>query len=250
MPIAGPGRFNRPDERPVVVLIDPPYQEYERRGKVLNQMIVQLVEKMPGGSVVVVEAGRVLDERVLEDLQSWDIRRYSSTRIAIRVVGGRGDRCRFRPRCRAPAYRRPIETGARVGVLISMSDAGSGRDSRAGGRAAITACRSTRALWAGGCVRDLILGQSPADYDVATDATPEQVMAVLPSPRRSPSGSRSVSCGSGIRRRSGSRGRGRGLSGATVLMSTDDGPNRWYSARRSSTRPAAISRSMACFSIH
>jgi poly(A) polymerase len=36
------------------------------------------------------------------------------------------------------------------------------------------------ALWAGGCVRDLILGQNPADYDVATAATPEQVMAILP----------------------------------------------------------------------
>jgi poly(A) polymerase len=36
------------------------------------------------------------------------------------------------------------------------------------------------ALWAGGCVRDLILGQTPADYDVATSATPEQVMATLP----------------------------------------------------------------------
>jgi len=34
-----------------------------------------------------------------------------------------------------------------------------------------------RALWAGGCVRDEILGRPPADYDVATDATPEQVMA-------------------------------------------------------------------------
>ena len=33
-----------------------------------------------------------------------------------------------------------------------------------------------QALWAGGCVRDLILGLVPADYDVATDATPEQVM--------------------------------------------------------------------------
>jgi poly(A) polymerase len=29
-------------------------------------------------------------------------------------------------------------------------------------------------------VRDLILGETPADYDVATDATPEQVMAALP----------------------------------------------------------------------
>ncbi len=39
-----------------------------------------------------------------------------------------------------------------------------------------------QSLWAGGCVRDLILGEQPADYDVATDATPEQVMAVLPFP--------------------------------------------------------------------
>ena len=37
-----------------------------------------------------------------------------------------------------------------------------------------------QALWAGGCVRDLILGQEPADYDVATLATPEEVMNVLP----------------------------------------------------------------------
>ncbi|QEL15197.1 CCA tRNA nucleotidyltransferase [Limnoglobus roseus] len=32
-----------------------------------------------------------------------------------------------------------------------------------------------RALWAGGCVRDELLGLTPADYDVASDATPEQV---------------------------------------------------------------------------
>ena len=32
-----------------------------------------------------------------------------------------------------------------------------------------------QALWAGGCVRDLILGLPPSDYDVATGATPEQV---------------------------------------------------------------------------
>jgi poly(A) polymerase len=39
---------------------------------------------------------------------------------------------------------------------------------------------SHAALWAGGCVRDLLLGQTPADYDVATDAMPEQVMRILP----------------------------------------------------------------------
>lgn len=31
------------------------------------------------------------------------------------------------------------------------------------------------ALWAGGCVRDSLLGRTPADYDVATDARPDDV---------------------------------------------------------------------------
>ncbi|HVO58757.1 MAG TPA: CCA tRNA nucleotidyltransferase [Dongiaceae bacterium] len=36
------------------------------------------------------------------------------------------------------------------------------------------------ALLVGGCVRDLLLGREPADYDVATSATPEQVMQLFP----------------------------------------------------------------------
>src|SRR3989449_11600108 len=32
----------------------------------------------------------------------------------------------------------------------------------------------------GGCVRDLLLGREPADYDVATDATPDEVMRIFP----------------------------------------------------------------------
>jgi len=39
------------------------------------------------------------------------------------------------------------------------------------------------AYFAGGCVRDRVLGIEPADYDVATDATPEQIVAVFPSAR-------------------------------------------------------------------
>ena len=35
------------------------------------------------------------------------------------------------------------------------------------------------ALWAGGCVRDELLGRTPADYDVATSARPDQVRAVF-----------------------------------------------------------------------
>ncbi len=37
-----------------------------------------------------------------------------------------------------------------------------------------------QALLVGGCVRDLLLGREPADYDVTTDATPEQAMALFP----------------------------------------------------------------------
>jgi poly(A) polymerase len=32
----------------------------------------------------------------------------------------------------------------------------------------------------GGCVRDLLLNREPTDYDVATDATPQQVMEIFP----------------------------------------------------------------------
>lgn len=38
-------------------------------------------------------------------------------------------------------------------------------------------------LWAGGCVRDQLLGREPKDYDVATNARPEQVRAVFGKPR-------------------------------------------------------------------
>jgi poly(A) polymerase len=40
--------------------------------------------------------------------------------------------------------------------------------------------RGHQAYFAGGCVRDLLLGREPADYDVSTDATPQQVMQIFP----------------------------------------------------------------------
>ncbi len=36
------------------------------------------------------------------------------------------------------------------------------------------------AWYAGGCVRDMLLGKTPHDYDIATDARPEQVQAIFP----------------------------------------------------------------------
>jgi len=39
---------------------------------------------------------------------------------------------------------------------------------------------SHQAYLAGGCVRDILLGREPADYDVATDATPDEVLRIFP----------------------------------------------------------------------
>ena len=37
-----------------------------------------------------------------------------------------------------------------------------------------------QAFLVGGCVRDLVMGREPKDYDIATDATPEQVVKLYP----------------------------------------------------------------------
>jgi poly(A) polymerase len=40
--------------------------------------------------------------------------------------------------------------------------------------------RGHQAYFNGGCVRDMLLKREPADFDVATDATPQQVMQIFP----------------------------------------------------------------------
>ncbi len=40
--------------------------------------------------------------------------------------------------------------------------------------------RGFQAYFNGGCVRDMLLGREPADYDVSTDATPQEVMRIFP----------------------------------------------------------------------
>jgi poly(A) polymerase len=41
-------------------------------------------------------------------------------------------------------------------------------------------CHGHQAFLVGGCVRDILLGREPADYDVATDASPEQTLQLFP----------------------------------------------------------------------
>jgi 16S rRNA (guanine966-N2)-methyltransferase len=78
--------FQPAPDHPVAVFLDPPYREYEVRRSAMNQLLTGLVGKLPGGSLLAVEAGRGLDEEILVDLAAWDIRRYGEVRIAIRVL--------------------------------------------------------------------------------------------------------------------------------------------------------------------
>src|SRR5215469_1005279 len=41
-----------------------------------------------------------------------------------------------------------------------------------------------QAFLVGGCVRDLLLGVKPKDYDIATDARPDRIMDLFPSSGR------------------------------------------------------------------
>lgn len=43
--------------------------------------------------------------------------------------------------------------------------------------------RGFRALWAGGCVRDMLLGIVPKDYDIATNADLQEVIGIFPNAR-------------------------------------------------------------------
>jgi 16S rRNA (guanine966-N2)-methyltransferase len=78
--------FQFPAASPVAVFLDPPYREYEAHAPRLNQMIAHLVDHLPAASVIALEAGRILDETILPELPTWDVRRYGDTRIAIKVI--------------------------------------------------------------------------------------------------------------------------------------------------------------------
>ena len=45
---------------------------------------------------------------------------------------------------------------------------------------AVLHAASHEAYLVGGCVRDLLMGVKPKDYDVTTNATPEQIIALFP----------------------------------------------------------------------
>ncbi len=82
--------FEPIDNEPLVVFLDPPYREYESHPRRVNELLEQLVRKLPAGSILAVEASRTLDDGILPDFAAWDIRRYGGTQIAIRTLARPG----------------------------------------------------------------------------------------------------------------------------------------------------------------
>jgi 16S rRNA (guanine966-N2)-methyltransferase len=73
------------DDQPTIAFLDPPYRDYESRTGQLNQLVTTLVEKLPAGSAIALEAGRGLRELGLDETD-WDLRRYGNKRIGIRIL--------------------------------------------------------------------------------------------------------------------------------------------------------------------
>jgi 16S rRNA (guanine966-N2)-methyltransferase len=74
------------DDTPLVVFLDPPYREYDERPRKVSQLLEAMVSRLPGGSVIAAESRRMLDESILPELATWDVRRYGGTQIAIRTL--------------------------------------------------------------------------------------------------------------------------------------------------------------------
>jgi 16S rRNA (guanine966-N2)-methyltransferase len=82
--------FEPENDEPVVVFLDPPYREYENHPERVRQTLEVLIRKLADGSMLVVESRSDLDDAVLPDLDTWDVRRYGGTQVAIRVLDKSG----------------------------------------------------------------------------------------------------------------------------------------------------------------
>jgi 16S rRNA (guanine966-N2)-methyltransferase len=75
--------FEPLDDRPLLVFVDPPYRDFERRPEKLGVLITALGAKLPAGSTLIVESGRPFEPTLLENPQAWDVRRYGGTYVAL-----------------------------------------------------------------------------------------------------------------------------------------------------------------------
>ena len=145
-----------PPAEPVVVFLSPPFADYGRRLDDMLRLMGEMQAKVHPGSVVVLQSERGVDLDDLPDRAELGraLLRPQSAYIWVKEADEPTDGTRGRTKPMTPT---PTEREFAVEVVRRLRDAGH------------------EALWAGGCVRDELLGQTPKDYDVATSALPEQV---------------------------------------------------------------------------
>lgn len=74
------------EEGPCVVFIDPPYAEYQNHPRRVRDLLDRLVQRLPEGSMIVVETSKHVDESIFPDPGLWDRRRHGGTVIAVRDI--------------------------------------------------------------------------------------------------------------------------------------------------------------------
>lgn len=184
-------RYSDWAQEPEAVLIDPPYGLSQAAWRDVARLLSTLEERLPPGSVLVLQSGRHAGTAPLPHPEKWDVRQYGKTQLAIRTVGDSESSGPVAGKSCGERAADPAAAG-RTGDSANQTDDSPPADTvdlnlaDPKQRFAYEVAERLRdagydALWAGGCVRDLLLKLDvpPEDYDVATNARPEEVRGIF-----------------------------------------------------------------------
>lgn len=162
-------RYTDWPNEPCIVFLDPPYLSYKQAPEKIAALLEQLQQKLAAGSILVVQSERKKGQSgsLLSDGEEWDLRHYGRTLFALRTL---------EPKDAPSAMARDGKDVEPSTIPFRTEDA---KQQFAREVARRLRDADYQSLWAGGCVRDLLLGKVPDDYDVATNARPRQVQELF-----------------------------------------------------------------------
>lgn len=76
-------RTSPPTAPPWLVLCSPPFELYESQREAMDALIAEYLEKMPSGSMMMVEVPNTFDLATLPQPESWLTRTYSPVHLAL-----------------------------------------------------------------------------------------------------------------------------------------------------------------------
>ena len=72
-----------PTNEPVNVFLGPPYPDYEQHLDALKWLVEALKQKLTAESVMILQSDREIPHDLVKDDESWDVRHYGRTQLAI-----------------------------------------------------------------------------------------------------------------------------------------------------------------------